>query len=93
MREMIYENYNLEKSKSKIERRAVDMKTDKKSNEKKTQEPFRFTKRHGSTTFHVAVYSNLNAKETAQDKIARLIKNDSSLCEYGDVKIRKAGNE
>lgn len=65
----------------------------KQPNENKTNEPFRFKKRHGSTTFHVAVYSNLNAKETAQDKIARLIRNDAALAEYGDAAKEKAVNE
>ena len=52
---------------------------------KTTQEPQRFRKRLGSTIFHVAVYSNLNAKETAGDKIARLIRNEVSLHENGGV--------
>jgi len=56
---------------------------------KETSEPFRFKKRHGSTTFYVAVYSKQDAKEMAQDKIARLIRND---CEYGGAKIGKVGN-
>ena len=54
----------------------------KEFDKKETQEPFRFKKRHGSTTFLVAIYSNLNAKETAQDKIVRLIRNDTALGEY-----------
>ena len=70
------------------------MNTDiKQPNKNKTNEPFRFKKRHGSTTFHVAVYSNPNAKETAQDKIARLIRNDSALTEYGGADNEKVVNE
>jgi hypothetical protein len=42
-------------------------------------EPYRFTKRLGSTTFRVAVYFNPNTKETANDKIARLIRNEAAL--------------
>ena len=61
----------------------------KQPNEKRTNEPFRFKKRHGSTTFLVAVYSNLNAKETAQDKIVRLIRNDSALGEYGATEAER----
>jgi len=45
------------------------------------QEPHRFTKRLGSTTFHVAVYSKPDAKETAGDKIARLIRSEAALLE------------
>jgi len=43
------------------------------------QEPYRFTKRHGSTTFQVNVCFNPNAKETAGDKIARLIRSEAAL--------------
>ena len=57
----------------------------KQPNKNKTNEPFRFKKRHGSTIFHVAVYSNMNAKETAQDKIARLIRNDTALTDFGSI--------
>ena len=42
-----------------------------------SQEPHRVKKRLGTTTFHVAVYSKANAKETAQDKITRLIRAES----------------
>ena len=57
-----------------------------------SQEPHRFRKRLGSTTFYVAVYSNPNAKETVQDKIARLIRNDAALGEYDDEQIGEAGS-
>ena len=46
---------------------------------KNPSEPYRFKKRLGSTTFHVNVHFNPNAKETAQDKIARLIRNDATF--------------
>ena len=42
------------------------------------QEPYRFTKRLGSTTFHVAVHSSQTNKETASDKIARLIRSEAA---------------
>ncbi|MCL2200221.1 MAG: transposon-encoded TnpW family protein [Defluviitaleaceae bacterium] len=51
----------------------------------KPQEPNRFTKRIGSTTFTVNVYFNPNAKETAQDKIMRLIRNDTSLAKVANL--------
>ena len=41
------------------------------------QEPYRFTKRLGSTTYHVNVHSSETNIETAKDKIARLIKSDA----------------
>jgi len=92
-RGVIHENYNLQNRNSKIKKSkgAVDMNIEKNMQppKKETQEPFRFKKRHGSTTFYVAVYSKQDAKETAQDKITRLIRND---CEHGDAKIGKAGN-
>lgn len=37
-----------------------------------------FTKRIGYTVYNVGVYYNENAKETAQDKIIRLIKNEAT---------------
>ena len=40
------------------------------------QEPYRFTKRLGSTVYEVNVYFNQDAKEKMEDKILRLIKND-----------------
>ena len=42
-------------------------------------EPYRFTKRLGSTTFLVNVHSSKTSMETANDKIARLIRNDAAL--------------
>ena len=38
------------------------------------QEKRHFTRRIGSTTFRVAVYFNPEAKESATDKISRLIR-------------------
>ena len=56
------------------------------------QEPYRFTKRHGSTTFHVAVYFSPNAKESATDKITRLIRNDAALLQYSEMSLGKVVN-
>ena len=49
------------------------------------QEPYRFVKRLGSTTFHVSVRFSETSKETADDKIARLIR--------GDIVLGKAANQ
>ena len=46
---------------------------------KAPQEPCRFSKRLGSTTYHVAVYFNPNTKETAGDKIVQLIRNETAI--------------
>ena len=43
------------------------------------QEPYRFIKRIGSTTYHVAVHFSKTSKETAGDKITRLIRNDAAM--------------
>ena len=50
----------------KIEREKIDS----------PQEPYRFTKRLGSTVYEVNVYFNQDAKERMEDKILRLIRND-----------------
>ena len=42
----------------------------------KTQQPQHFTKRIGSTNYKVAVYSSTTSKESIEDKILRLAKND-----------------
>ena len=42
------------------------------------QEPHRFKKRVGSTTFHVTVSFSQTSKETANDKIIRLVKNEAA---------------
>lgn len=41
--------------------------------------PVYMLKRLGSTTYRVAVHFNPDAKETAGDKIARLIRNDPTV--------------
>lgn len=51
---------------------------------KVTSEPYSFKKRHGSTNFHVVVYSNPDATETVQDKITRLIRNEAEFHTYND---------
>ena len=56
------------------------------------QESYNFSKRIGSTTFQVAVHFNPSAKETAQDKILRLIRNEAAMGEYGEATLRKAAN-
>jgi len=52
---------------------------------KTPQEPYRFNKRIGSTIFHVSVRFSETSKETADDKIARMIRSD--------VALRKAANQ
>jgi len=42
-------------------------------------EPYRFTKRLGSTTFLVSVHSSKTNTDTANDKIVRLIKNSAAM--------------
>ena len=56
------------------------------------QEPYHFKKRIGSTTFHVAVHFNPDAKETAQDKIIRLIRNDIAMVRYSNNPLGKVVN-
>jgi len=58
-----------------------------------TAEPIIFSRRIGSTTFHVAVYFNPEAKETAQDKITRLIRSDAALNGFGGTNPGKAVNQ
>jgi len=56
------------------------MNTLKSSREKESTsaaEPYRFTKRLGSTTYRVVVHFNPNAKDTASEKIARLVRNEA----------------
>ena len=45
---------------------------------KTPQEPCRFSKRLGSTTYRVVVHFDPDAKGTACDKIVRLIRNDTT---------------
>ena len=40
------------------------------------QEPYRFSKRLGSTVYEVNVYFNQDTKETMNDKIMRLVRNE-----------------
>jgi len=54
------------------------MNTLKSNAVKAPQEPCRFTKRLGSTTYHVVVHFNPDTKETAGDKIARLVRNETA---------------
>ena len=54
------------------------MNNEKNQAVKTPQEPCRFSKRLGSTTYHVVVHFDPNAKETACDKIVRLIRNDTT---------------
>jgi len=54
------------------------MKTSKDSAVMKPREPSRFKKRIGSTTYHVAVHFNPDAKETANDKIVRLVRQEAA---------------
>jgi hypothetical protein len=51
----------------------------KKLTVKEPQEPHRFVKRLGSTTFHVSIRFSETSRETADDKIARMIRNDMAL--------------
>ena len=51
----------------------------KRENDISPLEPYRFTKRLGSTTFTVNVHSSKTNRETANDKIARLIRNDAAI--------------
>ena len=46
---------------------------------KSPQEPYRFTKRLGSTTFLVNVHSSKTNTETANDKIARMIRSGAAM--------------
>ena len=53
------------------------MNTLKESALKQSQEPCRYTKRLGSTTYHVVVHFNPDTKDTAGEKIARLVRNET----------------
>ena len=57
-----------------------------------SSEPYHFKKRLGSTTFHVNAYFNTNAKETAKDKIERLILNDIALQKHYEPTLEKVAN-
>ena len=56
------------------------------------QEPYRFTKRHGSTTFHVNAFFSPSAKETAYEKITRLIRSEVEFGEYSESALGKVAN-
>jgi len=45
----------------------------------------RFTKRIGSTVYNVGVYFKQDAKETMEDKILRLIRNDSNYSQNNGI--------
>jgi hypothetical protein len=48
----------------------------------KLEQPYRpgaFTKRIGSTTYNVSIHFSKTSKETMNDKIIRLIRNDESV--------------
>jgi len=44
-----------------------------------SQKPHQFKRRLGSTTFHVNVHFDPSAKETAEDRIVRLIQSEVTL--------------
>ena len=48
-----------------------------------TQQPHQFTRRFGSTIFRVAVHMNPNSKETAEAKIARLVRMEADAEKAG----------
>jgi len=52
--------------------------TVQRDNEPSRRESYQFTKRVGSTTFFVTAHFSLTAKETAADKITRLILNETA---------------
>jgi hypothetical protein len=47
------------------------------------REPYRFTKRLGSTVYEVNVHFNQDAKETMNDKIMRLVRNEAARGKAG----------
>ena len=52
------------------------MNNDKNLTVKAPQEPYRFTKRHGSIVYEVEIHFNPDAKETMKEKTMRLIRRD-----------------
>jgi hypothetical protein len=62
-----------------LRKESVAMNTSKNPTVKAPQEPYRFSKRLGSTTFHVNVHSSRTNTDTANDKIAHLIRNDAAM--------------
>ena len=56
------------------------------------QEPFVFRRRIGSTTFKVGIHFNEEARETINDKVLRMLKNDlQSLPNCATMKPLQAG--
>jgi c-di-AMP phosphodiesterase-like protein len=51
-------------------------KNNQKVNIERVADTSRFTKRIGSTIYNVGVYFKQDAKETIEDKILRLVRND-----------------
>jgi len=73
----------MKRAKIKSRKEPVAMNTIKNQAVKTPQEPCRFTKRLGSTTYHVVVHFNPDVRETAGDKIVRLIRNESGTAVMG----------
>ena len=73
-------SFTIEKPKPKSIKKGADGMDLKNQTAKieKPQEPYRFKKRIGSTTFTVGVYFDPDAKETAHDKIMRLVRNEAA---------------
>ena len=53
------------------------LKSSREEEKSHATEPYRFTKRLGSTVYEVRVCFNQDAKETMNDKIMRLIRNEA----------------
>ena len=60
-------------------------KNNQTANIKRNANTSRFTKRIGSTVYEVEVYFNQDAKETMNEKILRLIKNDLNYLRKNDI--------
>ena len=60
-------------------------KNNQTANIKRNANTSRFTKRIGSTVYEVGVYFNQDAKETMNEKILRLIKNDLNYPQKNDI--------
>jgi hypothetical protein len=60
------------------------MNTLKNPREKETcaVEPYRFTKRLGSTMYTIIVYLSSTSRETMQDKVFRLVRNECENSRY-----------
>jgi len=53
----------------------------------RASEPFVFRRRIGSTTFKVGIHFNEEARETINDKVLRMLKNDLQ-CPPGNATIK-----